>query len=144
MIDWNDDWKKALSKVKDDSEMRRIKDFLFLEYLYGAEGKKKLKASGMGITVAFKRDGRFGPTLTIDEAYNKARRGFKYDRIKFIKHRLDKPVPKAVVLKEVMPTEIETVEVDILHMDVQVVRVRMFDKMRKLIKTLFSIRIMML
>lgn len=143
MAEWNDSWKKAMDNIKDDEEMLRIKDFMFLEYLYGAEGKRKLKASGMGITVAFKRDGRFGPTLTIDEAYNKARRGFKYDRIKFIKHRLDKPVPKTVVLKEVMPTEIETVEVDILHMDVRVVRVRMFDKMKKLVKTILDIRILM-
>ena len=143
MAEWNDSWKKAMDNIKDDEEMLRIKDFMFLEYLYGAEGKRKLKASGMGITVAFKRDGRFGPTLTIDEAYNKARRGFKYDRIKFIKHRLDKPVPKTVVLKEVMPTEIETVEVDILHMDVRVVRVRMFDKMKKLVKTTLGIRILM-
>ena len=143
MAEWNDSWKKAMDNIKDDEEMLRIKDFMFLEYLYGAEGKRRLKASGMGITVAFKRDGRFGPTLTIDEAYNKARRGFKYDRIKFIKHRLDKPVPKTVVLKEVMPTEIETVEVDILHMDVRVVRVRMFDKMKKLVKTTLGIRILM-
>lgn len=143
MAEWNDSWKKAMDNIEDDEEMLRIKDFMFLEYLYGAEGRMKLKASGMGITVAFKRDGRFGPTLTIDEAYNKARRGFKYDRIKFIKHRLDKPVPKTVVLKEVMPTEIETVEVDILHMDVRVVRVRMFDKMKKLVKTTLGIRILM-